>query len=125
MEQLTDLPAKSNHVQTRSAPPGNCRKHVRSNVNSPFSERKILPDDFSLSSKDIISGHGKLAYYHAGKVHFHIIVAMNLKLYIKAKTREEKSIIVRMIVDNTRESNPVTGGFVKKNSLFWEMDNSQ
>ena len=60
-----------------------------------------------------VCGRGKHSIDHVGNRRFRIIVAMNLKRYVHAKTRLEKSVVVNAIVDQIRDASP-NGGFVKR-----------
>jgi len=74
----------------------------------------MFPQDFVPSPKDVILGRGKGTFAHTGNRRFRLIIAMNLKKYVDAKTKADKSIIVASIVDRVREGSPINGGFVKK-----------
>ena len=57
---------------------------------------------------------GKTCYQHVGNRRFRITIAINLKRYVEAKTKHEKSHVVQTIVAYLRHSSP-TGAFVKMN----------
>lgn len=57
---------------------------------------------------------GKSCYDHIGNRRFRVTIAVNLRRYVYARTKVEKSQVVASIVEHLRESSSV-GGFVKKN----------
>lgn len=69
---------------------------------------------FSLPIPSISHFSGKSCYEHVGNRRFRVTIAMNLKRYVEAQTRHEKSQVVHDIVAFLRHSSP-TGAFVKMN----------
>lgn len=57
---------------------------------------------------------GKSCYDHLGNRRFRVTIAVNLRRYVYAKTKIEKSQVVASIVEHLRQSDSV-GGFIKKN----------
>jgi hypothetical protein len=78
---------------------------------SPCFENIVL---LSLPISSISHVSGKSCYEHVGNRRFRVTIAMNLKRYVEAQTRHEKSQVVHTIVAYLRHSSP-TGAFVKMN----------
>jgi len=84
---------------------------------------RVLPKGWKPGENDVVVGRGKRCYDHSGNIKFRRLVNMMMQEYIRAKTRNEKSIIITALVDHVRRISP-HGGFVKHNSAtgqFYEV----
>jgi hypothetical protein len=73
----------------------------------------ILPEDFVLSSCDVLCGRGSHCFNHEGNRKFRKLVASRLQRYSSASTKHDKTQIICEIIDQVREDSP-SGGFVKR-----------
>ena len=76
------------------------------------SGNRQLPVGYIPSKYDVICGRGKDCFNHIGNRRFRVTIAINLKTYLEAKNKIDKSMVVNAIVDQVREASP-QGGFVK------------
>jgi hypothetical protein len=71
-----------------------------------------LPSDYVLGDNDVISGRKAECFHHFGNRLFRKMVIDCVTQYDEAPTKQEKTIIIRAIVDRVRESSPM-GSFLK------------
>lgn len=99
---------------THAAPNGTKLVRMTSGFKLP---RTQLPSDFQPSDYSVICGQGKQQCFNAvGNRRFRIIVDMHLERYSLATTKNEKTQIVREVVDVIRNAG---GGFVKFEDGLW------
>jgi hypothetical protein len=79
-------------------------------------EVKMLPTDYILDEKDVLCGRGKKCFQHGGNENFRILVQSSLRAYIAARTKTDKTSIIRQVINVVREQSP-NGGFVKYDPL--------
>jgi hypothetical protein len=73
----------------------------------------LLPEDFVLSSCDVLCGRGSHCFNHEGNRKFRKLVSLRLQRYSSASTKHDKTQIICEIIDQVREDSP-SGGFVKR-----------
>jgi hypothetical protein len=91
-------------------------KYCHVSLPTPNAEHPILfSESFVPDAKDVITGRGrgKKTFHHVGNRRFRVIIAMNLKKYVNAKTKSDKSLLVTSIVRQVREGSPSGAGFLK------------
>jgi hypothetical protein len=74
----------------------------------------MLEDGYQPQPFDVICTRHKESAAHPGNVRFRICVEMRLDRYLAAKTRREKTTIVKEIIDAVRASG---GRFIKQNDV--------
>ena len=86
----------------------------------PQHDMLLLPSDFSPSHFDVVVGTGREAKQHCGNKAFQRILQRDyLKIYSKAETKLEKTMIISEIVATIRERSPAKAGFVKRINETW------
>jgi len=73
--------------------------------------KNYLPSDFSPTIHDVVCARGKEAYMHPGNKRYRDIISKNLKNYVAAKNKNEKSLTVLKIVEEVRNNAPA--GFIR------------
>jgi hypothetical protein len=73
----------------------------------------LLPEDFILSSSDVLCGRGSQCFNHEGNRKFRKLVESRLQRYSGASTKHDKTQIICEIIDLVRQDSPL-GGFVKR-----------
>lgn len=82
---------------------------IRKSKNTP------LGNDYVPSNYDVLCGRGKESFNHVGNRRFRVTIGMNLKKYMEAQTKIQKTLVVVSIVDMIRSLSP-NGGFVKQDA---------
>lgn len=85
-----------------------------------------LGEYFLPSDNDVICGRGKKCYFHSGNVRFRQIVLDRLDQYKATQNKQEKSMILSLIIAEVRKSCVTVGGFVKidpTTRLWYEVGN--
>lgn len=85
--------------------------------NTSRSKKAIpLPIDFQPTADDILCGRGAECLNHEGNIKFRHVIEDNLDRYIQSKTKSEKSLIIREIVQQLNNRGR-PGGFIRKDLL--------
>jgi hypothetical protein len=71
-----------------------------------------LPSDYVLGDNDVLCGRKRECFNHVGNKRFRKMVDDCFTQYAEAPTKQEKTIIIRAIIDRVRERSPM-GGFLK------------
>merc|ERR1719223_884973 len=69
-----------------------------------------FPSSFQPTHFDVLCGREKESRSHAGNRKFRELIAQNLNRYVKAESRNERSIIVQSIVNEIRHDALSIGG---------------
>jgi hypothetical protein len=85
-----------------------------------------LLNDFQPTHLDVVCGRGKTSRGHKGNINFIRVIKNNLNSYLKIRSREGKSELIRSIVESIRYEASIIGGvgFVKvdeKNGCWIEI----
>ena len=90
---------------------------------SPHSKKALtpLPADFEPSPFSVLCGQGNENYNAVGNRRFRVTAGMFLERYKEAADRQQKSAIVKIVLEIIRQSCPV-GAFIKyKDGHWWEV----
>lgn len=71
---------------------------------------KLLPLEFVLNDNDVRCGRGNTCYNHLGNLRFRQLVKLCLTMYIKAKTKHDKTIILFEVINTVQRNG---GNFIK------------
>lgn len=80
---------------------------------SESTNKREIADGETPRNEDVICGRGKATQDHPGNKRYREIIKENLKEYMNAKTKMDKSLVVSKVVDQIHEDG---GNFVKKNA---------
>jgi hypothetical protein len=76
----------------------------------------LLPSDYVLRDDDVLCGRGRKCFTHSGSKKLRDLVQAKLQDYITAPTKIEKTIIIRDVIKQIRETS-TNSGFVKYDPL--------
>ena len=99
---------------------------LKSFTKNDNSSIQFMPSSFKPTHLDIFCGRSRESRVHVGTAHFRRVIKSNLQDYIEAQTRDEKSYIIKSVIDLLRCKAKSIGGagfikYDKQNGRWFEV----
>eukprot|EP00532_Pseudo-nitzschia_australis_P011487 CAMPEP_0168234324 /NCGR_PEP_ID=MMETSP0140_2-20121125/18197_1 /TAXON_ID=44445 /ORGANISM="Pseudo-nitzschia australis, Strain 10249 10 AB" /LENGTH=301 /DNA_ID=CAMNT_0008167093 /DNA_START=225 /DNA_END=1130 /DNA_ORIENTATION=+ len=111
-QAISPSPFSISHFST--TPPKASEINKESNNSSDHEEDAMIEHIGEIRPYDIVCGRNNGAHNCIGNRRFRVTIMMNLKRYMDAPNREEKSCVIKSVIDLLTDEEEVGARFIKK-----------